>query len=206
MTDEFNFSDLPFFWLLATVVIWAALGAIGYFVSARKIKWPPLVFIARYGFCFFLFFLLESLLLSFLPGFHNTMRNVTATLVGYILNVSSASHSVSDSIITMQNPYLAFDVTVSCLGGLLLWAYTALVLAEPKASVKQRIWGIIVGFTILLAFNLFRIVLSIYLEWLTSVRVHDYFYLFNMVFVLLVWAGWVRAIRPKKEVLPKARV
>jgi len=181
------------------------LGAIGYFVSARRIKWPPLVFIARYGFCFFLLFFLECLFIALWPSFHAIMRNITATLVGDILNLTGASHSVSGSIITMQNPYLAFDVTVSCLGGLLLWAYTALVLAEPKASVKQRIWGIIVGFTILLAFNLFRIVLSIYLEWLTSVRIHDYFYMFNMVFVLLVWAGWVRAIRPKKEALPKAR-
>ena len=34
---------------------------------------------------------------------------------------------VYGSMSTLQNPYLAFKVTVACLGGVLYWVYIALV-------------------------------------------------------------------------------
>jgi len=61
--------------------------------------------------------------------------------------------------------------------------------------------GILIGFGILLAFNFFRITLSIYLQGLTGFNVHYLFYLFNMVFVLLVWLGWLRSLKPRKPAL-----
>jgi len=54
-----------------------------------------------------------------------------------------------------------------------------------------------VGLATLIAFNIFRITLSVYLQERTGVRVHDYFYWFNMLVVLLVWAGWVRTLKPR---------
>jgi len=80
----------------------------------------------------------------------------------------------------------------------LFWAYIALVLVEFKAMPKQRLIGIFAGLAILLAFDFFRMTLSIYLEWRTGVYVHDYFYLFNMVFVLLLWAIWLRTLRRRR--------
>ncbi len=113
-----------------------------------------------------------------------------------MLGVVGVTESVSGSTIALEEPFLLFSIDAACLGGLLLWAYAALVLAESKATARQRTTGIVIGIAILLGFNFFRIVSSIYLQWLTEVRVHDYFYLVNMLVVLLVWAGWVRTLRP----------
>ena len=96
---------------------------------------------------------------------------------------------------TASLTYIVFKIDVACLGGLLFWAYMALVLAEPRATLRQRLVGLGMGLVGLIVFNLFRISISVYLEWRTGVNVHNYFYLFNMVFVLLLWAGWVRSLK-----------
>src|SRR4030042_4339999 len=101
----------------------------------------------------------------------------------------------------MNAPYLVFNIDAACLGGMLLWVYIALVVAEPNLTNKQLVQGIILGFVVLVGFNFSRIVLSIYLEWVTAFRVHTLFYFFNMVFVLLVWALWLRAFRFRRSKL-----
>jgi hypothetical protein len=73
------------------------------------------------------------------------------------------------------------------------------------ATRRQRLLGFGAGLLVLVAFNLFRITTSIYVEWSTGVNIHDYFYFFNMVFVLCVWAIWLRIIGPKRRAaVPKA--
>lgn len=196
MFDSFDSSNLSISWLFALPVMAVACGAIGYVMVIRGVKQPLAVFLARYGISFLLLFLLESALLFLVPSFYTAMRSLTATLVGGILTLAGVGHSVSGSTIMLQNPYIAFDVTVACLGSVLFWIYIALVMAELKASARQRLTGILIGLAILWGFNFFRITLSVYLESLTSHPVHDYFYLFNIVFVLLVWAGWLRTLRP----------
>lgn len=200
MADRFNvLPDSLVTWLVVIVIVLvlAGLGVVGYVIAARRVKQPFLAFLARYGISFLCLFFLEFALLSFLPSFHTTMRNLTATLVSRVLSLGGVSHTVSASTIMLQNPYIAFNIDVACLGGVLLWVYTALVLAESKASTKQRLVGIFAGLAILLGFNFFRIISSIYLEWATGVYVHNYFYIFNMVFVLLLWWGWLRTLGPK---------
>jgi len=172
-----------------------ACGVIGYIIVTKRVKQPIVVFSARYGITFLFLLSLEGTLLSLWPSFHATMRGLMATLVGGILNFAGVSHSVSASTITLQNPHLAFSIDLACLGSILFWIYAALVVAEPKASIKQRLFGILMGSAMILAFNFFRITLSIYLEWWTGVHVHDYFYLFNIVFVLLVWVGWLWTLK-----------
>ena len=120
------------------------------------------------------------------------------------MGLGGAEYSLSGPIIMLQNPSYASDITVGCLGGALFWVYIALVLAVPGATWRQRLTGIGAGLAILLGFNIFRITLSIYLGWLTGVHVHDYFYVFNMVFVLLVWAGWIRTLKPRAETFAKS--
>ena len=185
----------PYFGLIAVAIIAAACGIIGYLIATRRIKQPFLVFLSRFGIVFFLLFILETIVLVTLPSVHATMQNLTARLAGSILTLAGASHSISGSTNLLQNPYLSFDITASCLGGELFWTYAALVLAETTATNKQRLKGILIGLVILIAFNFFRITLSIYLEWLTDSNVHDYFYLFNMIFVLIIWAGWLWTLR-----------
>ena len=198
MPDSFDFRSTSYFWLVSVIAIAAAFSVMGYFIATRRVKSNFVIFLARFGIVFFSLFVLEAAVISLLPSFHVTMQNLTATLVGGVLSLASASHAISDSTIILQNPYLPFDITAACLGGLLLWTYIALVLAEPTASNRQRIDGILKGLAILLAFNFFRIVLSIYLEWQTGFRVHNLFYFFNMLFVLLIWAGWLRTLKSQR--------
>jgi exosortase/archaeosortase family protein len=180
------------------LVVAVGFGTVGYIIAAHRFRQPFIGFLMRYVVSFLFLILLEMAFLYLVPSFHTAMRHLTATLVGGILGWVGVRHSVSGSVITLQNPFLTFDIEVACLGGVLFWAYIALVLAEFKATRKQRLIGILVGLAILLAFNFFRITLSVYLEWRTGVYVHDYFYLFNMVFVLLVWAGWLRTLRRRR--------
>ena len=197
MPDMFDISSLSFGWLVVLVITSIAFGAVGYFIASRKIKQSFIVFFVRFAVTFLLLVLIEGAVLSFWPSVHDTMCNLTTRLVGGLLGTVGVSESVSGSIITLQDPSLVFRVDAACLGGLLLWAYMALVLAESRVSPKQRLAGILIGLAILLGFNFFRITWSIYLEWQTGVNVHDYFYIVNMVVVLLVWAGWLRTLKPK---------
>ena len=183
----------------------AAYGVVGYIVASRTgRKLPGIAFLGRYGLYLFLLLVAEFLVYLFLPPLRELMRVTVATLVGCVLSLLHASYSISGATITLQNPSLAFSIDAGCLGTMLLWVYAALVLAEPNASNKQKMRGILIGFGILIAFNFVRITLSIYLEWLTSIRVHDFFYLFNLVFVLLVWAWWLSSLkrRPARPARP----
>jgi len=187
------------FVLAVLIGIIAGFGVIGYFIAERKFMQPILGFLIRYAIGFLLLISLEMAISALAPSVHNTLRHATASFVGWILGLSGVSHLVSGPQITVINPTLIFDISVACLGGVLFWAYIALVLAESRVTRRQRLIGLIAGLVILVAFNLFRITISIYLEWRTGVNVHNYFYLFNMVFVLLIWAGWLRILKKPKK-------
>ena len=154
-------------------------------------------FLSRYVAVFGLLLGLEAVIAWVFPSVHLLLRDGVAALVGGVLHLAGADASVSGPLISVGTASTVFDITVACLGGVLFWVYLALVLAEPKAASKQRLKGILIGLGILFAFNLFRIVISVYLEGSTGLRVHDYFYVVNMLVVLLVWAGWVRTLRPR---------
>ena len=207
MPDSFDLSSLPYSWLLAIIILIVfatAFGAIGYIIATRRIKQPMVIFLFRFGICFFLLFFFEWAILSFLPSVHAEIQSFTATLVGNMLSFAGVSQSVSGSILFLQNPPLSFDVSAPCLGGLLFWTYLALVLAETSASNKQRLLGILIGLGILILFNFFRITISVYVEWRNGFSIHNLFYVFNMIFVLLVWAGWLRALKPGAKRLARS--
>jgi exosortase/archaeosortase family protein len=177
------------------IIIAVGFGILGYFIATSRVKQPFWLFMMRFGIVFFLLFFLDVVIRTILPSSQVALRNIAASLVSGFLTLTGAHHSITGSTITLQNPYLVFDITEACLGGLLLNTYGGLVLAESTATKKQRLTGILVGLAILLAFNFFRITLSIYLEGLTGFNVHHLFYYINMGFVLLVWLGWLRTIR-----------
>lgn len=195
-------------WALALVVglvitaLLAGFGTAGYFIATRRAKQPFVGFIMRYAVAFLSLILLEAGFLWLLPSVHTELRHLTAVVVGWVVGLAGAGNSVSGSTLTLQDPAIAFEIDVACLGGILFWSYIALVVAEPSATRKQRLLGLGVGLLVLVAFNLFRITVSIYVEWATGVNIHDYFYLFNMLFVLCVWAVWLRTIRPKRQAVP----
>ena len=175
----------------------AGFGTIGYIIAGRSIKRPFLRYIVRYAIAFLLFLSLEAIILWLAPSVHRMLQHLTAAIVGQTLELASVHNLVSGSTITVQEPQLVFQIDAACLGGLLFWAYIALILAELRATPRQRLIGLGMGLVGLLVFNLFRIFISIYIESRTGVNVHNYFYLFNMVFVLLLWAAWVRTLKPR---------
>lgn len=196
MPDTFQLSDWSYGALIVLVLVCAIFGGIGYAIASRRVKQPLLAFFLRFAVVFLLLVVIEAAILSLWPSVHESIGNLVTTLVGGMLATVGVNESVSGSIITLQDPLLVFSVDAACLGGLLFWVYIALVMAESKASTKQRIAGLLIGLAILLGFNFFRILWSIYLGWLTEVHVHDYFYLVNMIVVLIVWAGWLRILKP----------
>jgi exosortase/archaeosortase family protein len=198
-------------WALAIVAglviaaLIAGFATAGYFIATRRARRPFVGFIIRYAVVFLSLLLLEAAFLWLAPSVHAGMQHLTAVIAGWAVGLGGARNSVSGSTLTLQDPAIAFEIDAACLGGILFWSYVALVLADPAATRRQRLLGLAAGLLVLVAFNLFRITTSIYVEWSTGVNIHDYFYFFNMVFVLCVWAIWLRTIRPKRgAATPKA--
>lgn len=188
-------------------LMFVGLGASGYvirrFVGRREWRTPSVFkFLARYTLVFGLLLGLEVLILWSMPALHSGTRDSLAFVVGGMLGLTGTEVSVSGSLISVGGPVQLFDVTAACVGGVLFWVYLALVSAETRASRRQRLKGIFIGLAILFAFNVFRISASVYLEGVAGLRVHDYFYLVNIVAVLLVWAGWLRSLKGR-SVAPK---
>jgi hypothetical protein len=86
------------------------------------------------------------------------------------------------------------NLTATIVGGIVGLAGMETVVSGPLITLQDPS----------LAFNIFRMALSLYLQELTGVYVHDYFHFFNIVFVLLVWAVWTRTLRVKAAVVSSA--
>jgi exosortase/archaeosortase family protein len=186
-------------------LILVGFGVSGYVIGlvTKRDRKPPGFsrFLVRYVVAFGVLLGLEAFVLWVFPSFHEQLRDYTATMVGGILRLAGAEASVDGSLVSVGSTSAVFDITVACLGGVLFWVYLALIAGETKASSGQRLKGIVIGVLVLFAFNLFRIVLSVYLEGSTGFRVHDYFYVVNMLVVLLVWAGWAMTLKPSSKML-----
>jgi exosortase/archaeosortase family protein len=198
----------PLYLAIAVVVLAAIL--VGFGVSGHVIRLlgkrgrKPSGFsrfLLRYVVAFGVLLGLEAFVLWVLPSFHEQLRDSAANIVGGILRLAGEEASVDGSLVSVGSTSAVFDITVACLGGVLFWVYLALIAGETKASGGQRLKGIVIGLALLSAFNLSRIVLSVYLEGSTGLRVHDYFYAVNMLVVLLVWAGWQRTLKPTGRML-----
>lgn len=188
-------STAVFIVFMVILVLVMSIG--GYIIGARR-RQPLSGFLVRYIAVFGTLFLIEYAFLELLPSLHATLSEFTATIVGGILGLAGIDTLVSGSMIMLQDPPLAFEVSAACLGGVLFWVYIGLIFAESGVTMRQRLVGIIAGISVLVTFNIFRITLSIYLESQTGVYVHDYFYLFNMVFVILIWVVWLKLLKLKR--------
>ena len=184
--------------LSVVVVLLFVVSSMGYFIGTHWVRQSYRSFLGRYLAVFGILFIIEYAFLELLPSLHATLSNLTATIVGGILRLAGIDTLVSGSMIMLQDPPLAFEVSAACLGGVLFWVYIGLVFAESGVTMRQRLVGIIAGISVLVTFNIFRITLSIYLESQTGVYVHDYFYMFNMVFVILVWVVWLKLLKLKR--------
>lgn len=182
------------FLLLVTGLLLLGLGMVAFFVRGHKAG-PFLSFMARYVAVFTPLLAIDVILVWLLPFPYSKACSATAAISGAILGLTEAEVTVTGSMIWMQDPPLNFEISVACLGTLLFWIYIGLVWAESRSTRRQRASGAIAGVIILLGFNFFRIIVSIYVEWSTGLGVHDWFYAINMAFVLLLWAVWLRTLK-----------
>ena len=197
MVNNFTLNNVAYFivFLVGTLALFVVFAFIFRFVAARRASQSIEVFLTRFAIAFAFLYLLEFGVITLWPAVPRAFAGSMANLVGGILGFAGMSHSVSGWTIALQSSSLSFDIGWGCLGGELFWCYIALVFADNAATMKQRLMGIIVGLAILLAFNFFRITLSIYIEGLTGFNAHYIFYYLNIFFVMLVWLGWLRTIR-----------
>ncbi|RLC91896.1 MAG: hypothetical protein DRI39_09390 [Chloroflexi bacterium] len=186
--------------IIITVLV--VFGFIGYLVAGRK-SGPLPRFLIRYLGALTLLLLIEAALLWQYPTFHMTLRGWAASVVGAIMRLFNEETYVTGSTLLLRNPLTIFEVTAASLGGPLLWAYVALVLADSRWTRPDRARGLIIGLAILFLCNLARLILSAYLEWRTETFASNYLYLVNLALVLLVWAGWVQHLKPRLEAPPR---
>jgi len=188
------------YWLALAItgLVFVAFGFVAFFLRRGRTG-SFTGFILRYLAVFLSLLGLETFVLWLFPSFHLALQEATAAIVAEVLRLAGEGTSVSSSVISVQNTPVVSDITVACLGGLLLWVYLGLVWAETRLSRRQRLVGSAVGLVLIAVFNLFRIYLSIKMELATGTAIHDYFYVINMLFVLLVWAVWLRVAGARKS-------
>ena len=129
-------------WAIALVVVLAvvaaliaAFGTMGYFIAGRRLKQPFLVFMARYSIVFVLLILLEMALLWLVPSVHETLRNLTASLVGGFLSLAGVSETLILFLVVMGGMFLGlFTPTEAAAVG----AAGALVIALVKGQLTWR--------------------------------------------------------------------
>ena len=173
--------------------------AIAYMVSSRRVTHSFIRFLLRFAVVFIAFLILNAAMSHLFPSVHIVPRDLMAKIVCAVLNLGGTDYNIMGSTIWLEDYPLVADIAEPCLGGILLWLYAALILAVPDVTHKQRILGIFFGFAIIMTFNVVRIAFSIHLEYITGAYVHDYFYYFNIAFVMLVWIGWLWLIEPVKR-------
>jgi exosortase/archaeosortase family protein len=178
-----------------------AVAPIAYLLCEKAFKRSLLQFIARYGIVFVALVFLEYTVRFYFAALANVFCGMTAHLVGGILSLSGAECSVLGSTIELRDPIRHIDVIPACLGGAIFWLYIALVLAVPGVSWRNRLTGVCAGIVLIFGFNISRLLLSVYTQWRTGIYIHDYFYYFSPVFVLLLWGLWVCFLNNKRLVL-----
>jgi len=138
-------------------------------------------------------------LLSPVPLCHEILSasvSGTAQLSSAILNGIGESTHVTDG--TIWSAKYAITVLPACTGIEFSMFFCAMVISFPS-RLSRKIPGILVGVTLLLALNLFRIVSLYYI----GVHFHRYFdtaheelwgipLIIASVFLLAVWIGWAQ--------------
>jgi len=144
-------------------------------------------------------YLFAASLLFSLGGLHQRLlpvQQAMASVVGYGANLLGADASVEDTII--KSPHAALEINHECTGVFVLVVYATFVFAYP-APWTQRLSGIVIGISTLMAINVARLIVltviaSKYPSWFGYF--HEYFFqgLFIALLALLasIWTEQVR--------------
>jgi archaeosortase B (VPXXXP-CTERM-specific) len=162
--------------------------------QATPLKRPPTFsgFVLR-----LMLYLFAASLLFSLGGLHQRLlpvQQAMASVVGYGANLLGADASVED----IKSPHAALEINHECTGVFVLVVYATFVLAYPAPWI-QRLSGIVIGISTLMAINVARLIVltviaSKYPSWFGYF--HEYFFqgLFIALLALLasIWTEQVR--------------
>jgi exosortase H (IPTLxxWG-CTERM-specific) len=130
----------------------------------------------------------------------NDFSSKVAWLTARIIELFGANTQTFDSAVFSQTGF-AIEISYKCTGIMLGAFYLAGVLAYPCSKLK-KLWGSILGITLIFCFNLARIVGLFYI----GIHANSAFDLFHAVIgeffmiavTLLVWLLWLRWIKPSE--------
>lgn len=193
MPDNISHGQFALYWLVDGAVLLLVFAPMGYLIATHKIRHPSVIFFTRFLGVFAVLFLADLLIMWFAPSFYLLLQGGLAALVTRALKAGGLSASSSGAVISL--PSGSFKIATGCLGDELVCVYVALVLAERAATRGQYALGLLVGLVVLWAFNVLRIVVSIYTESRWAFNSHYVFYLGSLVFVLALWWIWLGRLR-----------
>lgn len=195
-------------WRITAVLVVLLLFAASCYIVGKFLKRERgnrfIWFFARCVVVFALMIGCETAIVRLFPSYPGLLRDSAAAAAGWVLHLLDMPNSVTGSVIYTDTLCIAFDITYPCLGVVLFLTYIALVFAQPNVTRKQHLAGLAGGLAALAVFNVFRIALTVYVEGSTGGYVHNIFYFFNMSVVVLVWAGWMWTLKPRRATPPQS--
>jgi exosortase/archaeosortase family protein len=138
--------------------------------------------------------ILLALVVQTKPEFPVLQEIVAYQTSGILTSVGIQSNVEGDHIIT---PVLKVEIIPVCTGWLGVATLAVLVLTVPRVPWRKRIEGIVVGAIFIHAFNIARLVISIWMANLYGIRVFDamhmiFFRAVMVGFALMIWFYWYR--------------
>jgi len=138
---------------------------------------------------------------SFILMKEQVLRETTALIVGFFLNIFGIHNSV-DGVDIIFGSVAAFNIIYGCIGIYPIMVFAACVLAYP-AKIKSKIIGIVPGVIILYAIEIVRLtflgIINIHYHGLFDVT-HVYFWQATLIiFVLLLLFLWITRIVEKEN-------
>ena len=121
----------------------------------------------------------------------------------YVNRLRQEGIAVEFSPAMISTPGLDMGIVPACTGWLAIAAITALVLAYPRTTEKARLYGLILGWGGLYAFNIFRLSTTLWLVNFVDAGLFDVLHVFlwreAMVGTALVlWYVWLKNIATVK--------
>jgi len=124
-------------------------------------------------------------------------------LDAYIQKLRAQGIAATYSPAMITTPGLNIGIVPACTGWLAIAAFTALVLAFPKATKKGRLYGLVLGWGGLYAVNIFRLSTTLWMVNVVDPGLFDLLHLFlwreAMVgAALLLWYVWLKNLAKLK--------
>ena len=167
------------------------------YLSFKEIK--PLILRNKEIFKFIVIFIsmlvLLFLLFYFMEDSLDFMRTSTADITAFFSNIFGMDAKASGTSLILST--MTFEIIHECTGIFALMIYFSCTIAYPT-TWRHKIIGIAIGFPFILAMNLMRMIILVYIAGYHQ-DIFDYVhsYLWQgtfIIFVILIWFLWIEKV------------